>query len=379
MLEPLQPLWSGPRQVVVVNLETPVTHHRRRAHDGASTEARVRQVYLNAPPYFVRGLRMAGVDAVTLANNHALDQGSDGLRETVRHARDAGLGVIGVGPGRGALRVEVPGDDADAPPMTTSVWNFYDPLGPLRPSRQSTSLPLSLLNEDAYAAVHADESAHVVVVLHVLGELVEQPEPRWEEAVDRFITAGAHVILLHGTHVPLQVEARMGPEGPVTIAWGLGNLLTDMGRMASPRRRETDKLSSPRTREGLLARVMIQGTDRQVTFVPVFETDDRFARWHGGRSASHLEEIMLWVRPLSGCANATELPAHWSAPIREEYAAWVNARREHLQRITRLPRPPCGQAHWALSVEDGAENGPEEPAENEVTGEPVRNEGHPAR
>ena len=39
----------------------------------------------------------AGVDVVSLANNHALDYGVTALFETIEHARSAGLAVVGAG------------------------------------------------------------------------------------------------------------------------------------------------------------------------------------------------------------------------------------------------------------------------------------------
>src|SRR5690606_21286224 len=42
-------------------------------------------------------LREAGVDALTVANNHAYDQGTRGLRNTLRAAARRGLAAIGAG------------------------------------------------------------------------------------------------------------------------------------------------------------------------------------------------------------------------------------------------------------------------------------------
>ena len=42
-------------------------------------------------------LRSAGVDAVTMANNHAIDFGSDGLAQTLDAIEDDGFPVVGIG------------------------------------------------------------------------------------------------------------------------------------------------------------------------------------------------------------------------------------------------------------------------------------------
>ncbi len=48
-----------------------------------------------APPRFARGLRWAGFDLMNLANNHAFDFGADGMGQTVRALRRAGIAVTG--------------------------------------------------------------------------------------------------------------------------------------------------------------------------------------------------------------------------------------------------------------------------------------------
>ncbi|MFK7999173.1 MAG: CapA family protein [Polyangiales bacterium] len=338
MFESLSPLWQPPGHFVMVNLETPATARRRVAYqeDGAVPQGRYAAVRLNAPPYLVEGLRLAGVDAVSLANNHALDQGHEGLRETIEHARGAGLVVSGAG------RYH---DDGPANhwPITLgqddtelSVFNFYD--APRRALPDSGELSLALVNERAFESVEACASAHVVVVVHVLGELVREVEDEWRVWAERFIDAGASTIIVHGTHVPMAVERMQRNGKEVVVAWGLGNLLTDMGRMASPRRRVTAKINDPETREGLLARITSSADGLDVAFLPVFETDDRFIRWHGSMPPG---ESTFWLRPLTACDPAVDLPASWPEPYRTEYADWLSARREHMVEATGLRSESC--------------------------------------
>ena len=82
------------------NLETPV------APDAA---AGTREYVFNAPPEAVAALRRAGVDLVSVANNHAFDQGRPGFEETLRRVEAAGVRAVGAGPAArpaGPVRVE---------------------------------------------------------------------------------------------------------------------------------------------------------------------------------------------------------------------------------------------------------------------------------
>src|SRR5437867_2788200 len=76
--------------------------------------------FFRAPPVAAERLAELGVDAVTLANNHALDFGADALLDTIEHLGAVGIATVGAGanealarrPGivrRGDLRVKVVG------------------------------------------------------------------------------------------------------------------------------------------------------------------------------------------------------------------------------------------------------------------------------
>jgi poly-gamma-glutamate synthesis protein (capsule biosynthesis protein) len=74
--------------VRLVNLETSVTTSARAAPKG---------INYRMHPGNVGVLSVAGIDCVSLANNHVLDWGTSGLIETVDTLRDAGIRVAGAG------------------------------------------------------------------------------------------------------------------------------------------------------------------------------------------------------------------------------------------------------------------------------------------
>ncbi len=53
--------------------------------------------YLVAPPQIAKDLVNVGIDAVSLAMNHSFDWGVTGLRQTIKHCKEAGLMVAGTG------------------------------------------------------------------------------------------------------------------------------------------------------------------------------------------------------------------------------------------------------------------------------------------
>ena len=83
-------------QVAFVNLESPLSNKGAR-----NTE---KDVTFRGRPALVQGLDAAGVDVVSLANNHALDWGSKALLDTVARLDAAGIAHAGAGSDLDAAR-----------------------------------------------------------------------------------------------------------------------------------------------------------------------------------------------------------------------------------------------------------------------------------
>lgn len=82
--------------VRLANLETAVT-------DRGDPWPR-KGIHYRMHPGNVPVLRAAGLDACSLGNNHAMDWGRDGLRDTLAALREAGIGVAGAGEDREQAR-----------------------------------------------------------------------------------------------------------------------------------------------------------------------------------------------------------------------------------------------------------------------------------
>jgi poly-gamma-glutamate capsule biosynthesis protein CapA/YwtB (metallophosphatase superfamily) len=74
--------------VSIVNLETAVT---------TRGTPQPKEYHFRAPSTAFQALKSAGVDVVTVANNHSLDYGRDGLTDTLSYAQQAGMPTIGAG------------------------------------------------------------------------------------------------------------------------------------------------------------------------------------------------------------------------------------------------------------------------------------------
>ena len=86
-LGPIAPILSG-ADLAMVNLETSV------ADTGTPL---VKQYVFHAPTAAYSALRGAGVDLVTMANNHGTDYGQAGLDQTLAAIKAAQFPVVGIG------------------------------------------------------------------------------------------------------------------------------------------------------------------------------------------------------------------------------------------------------------------------------------------
>lgn len=162
-----------------------------------------------------RPLRDAGVGAVTLANNHALDAGEAGLARTVDALRAAGVRSLGVV----AARTGVPRLERHAGVAIVAAN--------LTPSAHSPASRVPIPTPDRLArAVASARREPVIVVLHTGREHDPHPQPRDGRYVRAAVRAGADAVVMHGAHVVRALVA----EGAAPVHLGLGNLLFDQRR-----------------------------------------------------------------------------------------------------------------------------------------------------
>ncbi len=216
-LAPIAPQLSA-ADLTVVNLETSI---------GTSGTREPKRFTFQAPPQALDALAAAGVDVVTMANNHGMDFGTGGLADTLAAIPRAPLSVVGIGADAGAafapaLR-EVNGttvavigassaDDPTADP--TAQWAAEDST----PGIAVATDPDRLL--DAVRA--ADATADVVVVFMHWGIQGDRCPSTTQTTTARVLAdAGADVVV--GSHA--HVVQGAGLLGDTYVAYGLGNFV----------------------------------------------------------------------------------------------------------------------------------------------------------
>lgn len=205
----------GSADLSMVNLETAIT--------GRGTPA-PKTYHFRTTTTALTALQAAGVDVVTMANNHAVDYGATGLQDTLAAQRAGKLPVVGIGPD--AAR-------AYAPAMFTvrgtrvamfgasqvNDWTLQNWTATASRPGIASSLPGSpLLTAVRGARSRADL---VVVFLHWGTEGLTCPDALQERTAKALAAAGADIVI--GSHAHRVQGA--GWMGGTFVAYGLGNFV----------------------------------------------------------------------------------------------------------------------------------------------------------
>ncbi|WP_322919979.1 CapA family protein [Nocardioides renjunii] len=211
--------------VAMVNLETPVTDHPTR--DPKELEAPGNRYHFRTSPQALDVLADAGVDVVSVANNHAGDYGQAGLADTLVAGRAKGVAMVGAGRDLDDAftphRVSVDGVDvaflaADAVfrEGRSRVWAAGADTPGLAAARETR--PDALL---AAVETAADAGDVVVVYLHWGLEQQACPSQRQRLLARNLAEAGADVVVGSHSHV----VGGSGWSGDTYVGYGLGNFL----------------------------------------------------------------------------------------------------------------------------------------------------------
>jgi poly-gamma-glutamate synthesis protein (capsule biosynthesis protein) len=227
------------------NLEAPIA---------SGPEVGPDELTFRAEPGSERQLRQAGFDVLSLANNHALDGGPAGLRETLE--RLAAAGIVPAGAGRDTTEAHRPAI-IEAGGLKFAFLAYVDPaLAPEGYRAAAASAGTAVMDAErlgrdvAAAAALADI---VVVSMHAGQEYAAEPDQRQTAFARAAVDAGADLVIGHHPHVVQTVERYHDK----LIFYSLGNFIFDQDWLRE-------------ARDGLAARFVFRGdqVDR-VDLLPV--------------------------------------------------------------------------------------------------------------
>jgi len=200
--------------LTAVNLETPVTSRGR---------PQPKTYHFATTPGAFTALRDAGVDLVTIANNHILDYGQTGLADTLAAAKAAHFPYVGAGVDAAA---------AWAPYVTTINGTKIAVVGVSQVAELASSWVATAhrpgeantvnLGQTLAAVRAAKRLARIVVVfMHWGTEGMACPDQNQLSLAPKLAAAGASIII--GSHAHMLQGS--GWLGHTFVAYGMGNFL----------------------------------------------------------------------------------------------------------------------------------------------------------
>src|SRR5918998_335328 len=202
-------------------------------------------------------LDQAGMDGVTLGNNHVLDAGTTGLIETMRHLDDAGIAHAGAGMDLAKARKPMVFDLGGTKVGVLSYLDVpsYGWAWATQSAPGTAPLLQNVMEEDIERLRPRVDL--ILVMPHWGKEYIATPEPQQVHLAHAALDAGADLVIGGHAHWPKGIEIYKGKP----IFYGVGNFLLDQSW-------------SEETSTGIFAEITLYGDDVvQVRPVPFIMLD----------------------------------------------------------------------------------------------------------
>lgn len=236
--------------ITFANLESPFYNR-----GGVVTQGMV----FKAEPNTIEGLKYAGIDIVSLANNHFGDQGKGGMEFTFNHLKNHQIEFVGAGNSEAEAR---------EPKVINRkgvrfIFLAYADSSSMTPERYRATintpgvawLDLESLKRDIAKA--KEKGGVVIVSVHWGKEYQQHPDDRQKKIGRKIIDSGASLVLGHHPHVVQPYEKYKNGY----IFYSLGNFVFD-------------QMWSEATRRGEIVKIFFKGKEiEKVEVLPVLIED----------------------------------------------------------------------------------------------------------
>jgi poly-gamma-glutamate synthesis protein (capsule biosynthesis protein) len=229
------------------NLEGPIS---ARGYDQGSIYS------FRARPEAVEGLKFAGFDVLSLANNHIWDWGSEALLDTIDILKQNGIEPVGAG--ENYLKANSPAikDIRGTKIAFFAFTNLYpESLEAGADYSGISSFNIEKIKEEISRLKEFGEADIIVVSLHWGNEYEPEASQYQRDIAESLFESGADLIIGHHPHVIQEIEGK--------IAYSLGNFVFDQS-------------FSEETMEGMILKVVIRDKKISETVPLKIKMNDTF-------------------------------------------------------------------------------------------------------
>jgi len=207
--------WLSETDVVFGNLETPLTPGRRILPN---------EMVFRSDPALASVLNNYNFSLLSLANNHTMNFGDEGIRSTFLSFRSAGLDYVGAGENFLAA-VQPKYLESQGIKLAFLAYNDSDVVPQSYAADEETPgtvfMDVAVMTEAVRRA--KQEADFVIVSIHSGQEYADQHNQRQEDFSKAAIDSGAELVIGHHPHVIQDIEVYKGK----LIFYSLGNFIFD--------------------------------------------------------------------------------------------------------------------------------------------------------
>jgi poly-gamma-glutamate synthesis protein (capsule biosynthesis protein) len=277
----------------VVNLECPVNNN------GDEHKIIKHGPHLFTTEQIFKHLKALNISAVTLANNHILDYGVQGLQSTLLACKKNSIAYVGVGKNlKGAANYTIIENQG----YRIALVNFCENEWSVATEETAGANPLDIIENLNQIKKARSEADFVLVIVHGGNEYYNLPSPRMVKQYRFFAENGADAVISHHTHCISGFEIH---NNKVPIFYGLGNMLF------------TKQSDQAGWFTGLTAQLILEkGQPIQFNLLPTSQSKDdyKLSLLKGDDKQQVLREIEMCSSIL---ATEEKLLAAWAALIKE--------------------------------------------------------------
>lgn len=197
----------------IVNLEAPITENNSK-NKIIKTGPHLRM----SEDLLIPNLKNLNIDCVTLANNHILDYGADGLLDTFRILEKNNISHVGAGKNLNeAAKHHLIVQEG----LKIAILNFCENEWSIAEDDSPGSNPIDIIDNSRQIKKAKKEADRVLVIIHGGHEYYNLPSPRMQKQYRFYADQGADMVIGHHTHCISGDEVYNG----VPIYYSLGNFL----------------------------------------------------------------------------------------------------------------------------------------------------------
>ena len=209
----------------------------------------------NCPPYVLDAFKKININIVSIANNHILDQGYNGLLNTIQMLESKNIQYVGViKTNNGTTNGIIVGDVVKVGIIAyTGVLNYE------LSKKEKNNIQINNFYEiekvlDDIAEIK-NKCDFLVMIAHIGNEYSTKPSKNDISIIRKYCEAGVDCIIGHHPHVIQPVEQFKTMDGRIcTVFYSLGNFIANQ----SSTHYDTESGVECSTREGLIVNLSLQ-------------------------------------------------------------------------------------------------------------------------